>query len=71
MKQENVILPKVCLLNDIPTLFVDGKPFVALSGEVHNSSASDPSYMLKKVWPNISNYLNESGYIPRPLGRTN
>lgn len=64
MKQENVILPKVCLLNDIPTLFVDGKPFVALSGEVHNSSASDPSYMLKKVWPNVENLNINSLIVP-------
>lgn len=48
MKKENAALPEVRLLNEIPTLFVDGKPFVALSGETHNSSASDPSYMERK-----------------------
>lgn len=47
------MLPKIEMLNGIPTLFVDGKPFVALSGEVHNSSSSSPEYMLDKVWPNI------------------
>lgn len=47
------MLPEVKLLNGIKTLFVDGKPFVALSGEVHNSSGSSPEYMLEKVWPNV------------------
>lgn len=32
-------------------LMVDGKPFHARSGELHNSSASDLQYMEEKVWP--------------------
>ena len=32
-------------------LYVDGKPFCVRGGEVHNSSASDLSYMEEKVWP--------------------
>jgi len=34
-------------------LYVDGKPYLALAGEIHNSSASDLSYMQQKVWPNL------------------
>ena len=33
------------------TLYVDGKPFVALSGEIHNSSSSCLNYMENIVWP--------------------
>lgn len=34
-------------------MIVDEKPFIALSGEVRNSSASDLQYMEEIVWPNI------------------
>lgn len=34
-------------------LLVDGKPFLALGGEVHNSSPSDAAYMEEHVWPNV------------------
>ena len=37
----------------IPTLYVDGKPFFAYSGELHNSSASDLKYMEEHVWPQL------------------
>lgn len=57
-------LPQVKPLNGIPTLFVDGEPFVALSGEVHNSSSSDPEYMLQKVWPNIDGLNLNSLVVP-------
>lgn len=33
------------------TLYVHGKPFVALSGEIHNSSSSSLEYMDSTVWP--------------------
>ena len=58
------VLPEVRPLNGIQTLFVDGKPFVALSGEVHNSSSSDPTYMLRKVWPNVENLNLNSLIVP-------
>ena len=32
---------------------VDGKPFMGLGGEMHNSSGSDPQYMDEKIWPSI------------------
>ena len=35
----------------LTTLYVDGKPFHARSGEIHNSSSSDLAYMDARVWP--------------------
>ena len=35
----------------LTTLYVDGKPFHARSGEIHNSSSSDLAYMDRRVWP--------------------
>lgn len=46
-------LPEIRKHNDIETLFVDGKPFFALGGEIHNSSSSSLEYMQEKVWPSI------------------
>ncbi|WNS40775.1 DUF5597 domain-containing protein [Paenibacillus sp. MMS20-IR301] len=37
----------------LTTLWVDGKPFVALGGEIHNSSASSLTYMAEQVWPSL------------------
>jgi hypothetical protein len=34
-------------------LVVDGGPFVALAGEIHNSSSSSAEYMRAKVWPSL------------------
>ena len=34
-------------------LIVDGKPFLALAGELHNSSATSLEYM-KPVWPRLA-----------------
>lgn len=34
-------------------LYVDGNPYIALAGEIHNSSASNLNYMQQKVWPNL------------------
>lgn len=44
-------IPKIQKENGLATLYVDGKPYFALSGEVHNSSASSTEYMREKVWP--------------------
>lgn len=35
----------------LTTLYVDGKPFHARSGEIHNSSSSSLQYMDECVWP--------------------
>lgn len=46
-------LPYIGKENGIHTLFVDGDPYVALAGEIHNSSSSSLEYMQEKVWPNL------------------
>lgn len=48
MKQE---LPYLKKTKNGFDLIVDGAPFLALGGEFHNSSASDPVYMQEHVWP--------------------
>ena len=37
----------------ILTLFVHDRPFFMRSGEIHNSSASDPVYLEEKLWPSL------------------
>lgn len=45
--------------NETDTLYVDGKPYLILGGEIHNSSFSSLEYMEKRVWPYIrSLHLN-------------
>lgn len=44
-------LPYIKNENGVCSLIIDNKPFVALAGEVHNSSASNLEYMKEKVWP--------------------
>ena len=46
-------IPEIRMDRGIPTLYVNGKPFFALGGEVHNSSAESLDYMEKDVWPNL------------------
>lgn len=48
----------------IPTLFVDGKPFLIMGGELHNSSASSLKYMESRVWPNISDLNLNTVILP-------
>ena len=45
------MLPEIRKYNEAKVLFVDGKPFYAVGGEVHNSDASSPAYMQEKIWP--------------------
>jgi len=47
------IMPYLTHENGFWELYVDGKPFTALSGEVHNSSASNAAYMERDVWPYV------------------
>lgn len=44
-------IPEIRSENNVSTLYVDGKPFLSLGGELHNSSASSTAYMREKVWP--------------------
>lgn len=45
------MIPEIRTGEGIPTLYVNGEPFFARSGEIHNSGASDPEYMDEHVWP--------------------
>ena len=46
-------LPQIKQNGAVKQMFVDGKPFIMLSGELHNSSASSIKYM-KNVWDNMA-----------------
>jgi beta-galactosidase GanA len=45
-------LPQLRRHGDTLQLAVDGKPFLILGGELHNSSASQPDY-LQRLWPRL------------------
>lgn len=42
-------IPHLATVGRTRQLIVDGKPYLALGGELHNSSASSPEYMAP-VW---------------------
>lgn len=44
-------------------LLVDGEPFIALAGEVHNSSSSNANYMLK-VWDSLTATNCNTAIVP-------
>jgi hypothetical protein len=46
-------LPQIKQNGTVKQIFVDGKPFIMLSGELHNSSASSINYM-KPVWDKLA-----------------
>ena len=46
------------------SFYVDGAPFIALSGELHNSSASSLRYMDEKVWPALRPLHMNSVILP-------
>lgn len=56
--------PYIENINGEFTLFVDNKPFTALAGELHNSSASSLEYMEKKVWPYLKGLNMNTVVIP-------
>lgn len=45
-------LPEIRKYHGVDTLFVHNEPFIILSGEIHNSSASNLEFMEKNIWPN-------------------
>lgn len=49
---------------NIDTLYVDGSPFFAYCGELHNSDASSPDYMENKVWPELRELHMNSVIVP-------
>lgn len=57
-------LPEIREYQGYKTLIIDEKPFVVLGGEIHNSSASDASYMDAEVWPNLRNMGMNSVIAP-------
>ncbi|MBT2291515.1 DUF5597 domain-containing protein [Paenibacillus albidus] len=57
-------LPHLKKENGIFNLYVDDKPFIALAGEVHNSSASDLNYMQQKVWPSLTGLTLNTLIVP-------
>lgn len=50
--QESEPLPVIEKRGVAQQLIVDGKPFLTLAGELHNSSASSSDYM-KPIWPRL------------------
>lgn len=57
-------IPTIKIDNKIPTLYVNDEPFLALSGEIHNSSASNMQYMKENVWPNLKGLNMNSVIVP-------
>ena len=49
---------------NIPTLYVQDKPFFCRAGEIHNSSASDLQYMQEHVWEKIQGLNLNSLIVP-------
>lgn len=47
------LLPQIKQNGAVKQMFVDGKPFIMLSGELHNSSASSIEYM-KPIWDKLA-----------------
>lgn len=46
-------IPTICRKGNSAQLLVDGRPFISLGGEIHNSSASDLAYMESAVWDKL------------------
>src|SRR5437762_13103340 len=46
-------LPRIAQNGAVKQMFVDGKPFLMLAGELHNSSASSVEYM-QPIWDHLA-----------------
>ena len=57
-------IPEIRQDGGIPTLYVKGKPFLALSGEIHNSGASSLEYMEEHVWKQVEGMHLNSLIVP-------
>lgn len=53
--QVNKDLPHLEKKGNATQLIVDGKPFLVLGGELHNSSTSSPEYM-QPLWPKLASF---------------
>lgn len=49
----NAMSPHLQTTDGITRLFVNGKPFLSLAGELHNSSSSNLEYM-EPIWPKLA-----------------
>lgn len=47
-------IPEIRVEHNIPTLYVNDAPYLALAGEIHNSSASSLEYMEERVWNSVA-----------------
>ena len=56
-------LPRLRRREGCVDLIVDGEPFIALAGEVHNSSASDLEYM-EQVWDRMADLNCNTAIVP-------
>ena len=59
---EKYPIPEIRKDGRISTLYVKGEPFFALSGEIHNSSASSLDYMEEHVWKQVEDMQLNSLY---------
>jgi hypothetical protein len=57
-------LPYIAKEKGTHTLYVNDKPYVALGGEIHNSSASSLEYMREKVWPYLKGLSLNTVILP-------
>lgn len=57
-------LPYIEKKDGLHTLYVDGRPYIALGGEIHNSSSSNLEYMEVQVWPNLREMHLNTVIIP-------
>ncbi len=58
------LLPAIETRDGVATLLVDGRPFIALGGELHNSSTSSTAYMRRHVWPALRGLNLNSVVLP-------
>ena len=61
---EKYPIPEIRKDGRISTLYVKGEPFFALSGEIHNSSASSLDYMEEHVWKQVEDMHLNSLIVP-------
>lgn len=61
--QENQGIPYLRKAGTMKQLILDGKPFIMLAGEVHNSSSSSIAYM-DSVWPRMVGFHLNTLLVP-------
>lgn len=57
-KSENGGIPYLQTQNNVTRLIVDGKPFIMLAGELHNSTSSAPEYLAEAMKNAASMHVN-------------